>query len=79
MVLLSSLNARTDHDVRSNKLRHKKSTTPNIIPSRIYSSVVDKSMTKCYFLIELKNSVDHAYRTVEDTCKLTPGGGGAVS
>ena len=27
MVLLSSLNARTDHD----KLRHKKSTTPNLI------------------------------------------------
>ena len=26
MVLLSSLNAQTDHDVRSNKLRHKKST-----------------------------------------------------
>ena len=29
MVLLSSLNDRTDHDVRSNTLRHKKSTTPN--------------------------------------------------
>ena len=35
MVLLSSLNARTDHDVRSNKLGHKKSTTPNLIPSSI--------------------------------------------
>ena len=35
MVLLSSLNARTDHDVRSNKLRHKKSTTPNLIPSSV--------------------------------------------
>ena len=33
MALLSSLNAQTDHDVRSNKLRHKKSTTPNLIPS----------------------------------------------
>ena len=30
MVLLSSLNVRTGHDVRSNKLRHKKSTTPNL-------------------------------------------------
>ena len=33
MVLLSSLNARTDHDVPSNKLRHKKWTTPNLIPA----------------------------------------------
>ena len=29
----SSLNARTGRDVRSNKLRHDKSTTPNLIPS----------------------------------------------
>ena len=35
MVLLSSLNTRTDHDVPSNKLRHKKSTTPNLIPSSV--------------------------------------------
>ena len=31
MGLLSNLNARTDHDGRSNKFRHKKSTTPNLI------------------------------------------------
>ena len=35
MALLRSLNARTDHDVRSNKLRHKKSTTPNLTPSSV--------------------------------------------
>ena len=35
MVLLSSLNALNDHDVRSNKLRHKKSMMPNLIPSRV--------------------------------------------
>ena len=35
IVLLSSLNARTDHDVWSNKLRHKMSTTPNLIPSSV--------------------------------------------
>ena len=29
MFLLNSLNARTDHDVRLNKLRHKKSMTSN--------------------------------------------------
>ena len=35
---------------------------------------VDKSVTKCYFLIEANISVDQAAHTVEDTCKLTPGG-----
>ena len=35
MVLLSSLNAGTDHDVQLNKLRHKKSTTPKLIPSSV--------------------------------------------
>ena len=29
MFLLNSLNAQTDHDVRLNKLRHKKSMTSN--------------------------------------------------
>ena len=33
MVVSSSLNAQTDRDFRSYKLRHKKSTTPNLIPS----------------------------------------------
>ena len=31
MALFSSLNAQTGHDVRSNRLRHKKSTTPNLM------------------------------------------------
>ena len=31
MFLLNSLNARTDHDVRFNKIRHKKSMTSNLI------------------------------------------------
>ena len=35
MDFLSSLNARNDHDVWSNKLRHKKSTTQNLIPSSV--------------------------------------------
>ena len=35
MVVSSSLNARTDRDVRSYKLRHKKSKTPNLIPSSV--------------------------------------------
>ena len=47
MVLLSSLNSRTDHDVRSNKLRHKKLTTPNLIPS----SVIEMGYcTRCGFV-----------------------------
>ena len=33
MILLNSLNAQTDHDVRFNKLRHKKSMKSNLIPS----------------------------------------------
>ena len=35
MFLLNSLNARTDHDVQLNKLRHKKSMTSNLIPSSV--------------------------------------------
>ena len=33
MGLLNSFNARTDHDVRLNKLSHKRSMTSNLIPS----------------------------------------------
>ena len=34
MFLLNSLNAQTDHDVRLNKLRHKKAMTSNLINIR---------------------------------------------
>ena len=49
MFFLSSLNARTDNDVPSNKLRHKKSTTPNLIPG----SVIKMGYcTRCGFVAE---------------------------
>ena len=35
MALLNSLDARTDHDVRLYKLRHKKSMKSNLIPSSV--------------------------------------------
>ena len=38
MFLLNSLNARTYHDVRLNKLRHKKSMTSNLIAANNVSS-----------------------------------------
>ena len=43
MVPLNSLNARTDHGIRLNKLRHKKSMKSNLIPSSvIYMEILYK-------------------------------------
>ena len=48
MFLLKSLNAQTDHDVRLNKLRQKKSMTSNLIPSSvIYMEILCKMRFCC--------------------------------
>ena len=53
MVLLSSLNAQTDHDIRANKLRHKKSATPNLIPKQRHLNGI---LYKMWFCCKIEHS-----------------------
>ena len=52
MFLLNSLNARTDHDVRLNKLRHKKSMTSDLIPSSVIKMEI---LYKVRFCCKIEN------------------------
>ena len=54
MVLLSSLNARNDQEVRSNKLRHKKSTTPNL-QCNIKQRHLNGILYKMWFCCKIEN------------------------
>ena len=52
MFLLNSLNARTDNDVRLNKLRNKKSMTSHLIPSTVVQMEI---LYKMRFCCEIEN------------------------
>ena len=56
MVLLSSLNARNDHYVWSNKLRHKKSTTKPNTKQRNLNGI----LYKMWFCCKIENFAESA-------------------